>query len=84
LAIAVRRVAAIGRSVRAGAEARCAGRIHLVEEAADRGGTWYRRQHRGIRSVGVLVIVGVVLVIAWSFWVRLHCSGSSPSAAKWM
>jgi hypothetical protein len=47
------------------------GRNHRVEEAADGGRTWYRRQHRGIGLGGILVIVGIVLMIVWSFWVGL-------------
>ena len=47
------------------------GRNHLVEGAVDGGRAWYRRQHRGIGLGGILVIVGIVLMIVWSFWLGL-------------
>ena len=43
----------------------------LVEEPADGGRTRYRRQHGGIGLGGILVIVGIVLMIIWSFWIGL-------------
>jgi len=58
----------LSRGSRAGAPRRD-GNTH--EEATDGRRTWFRRQHRWHRIGGVLVIVGIVLTIVWSFWVGL-------------
>ena len=38
---------------------------------SDGGKAWYRRNTGGIGLGGILVIVGIVLMLVWSFWLGL-------------
>ena len=58
-------------SARVGRRAGGPGPNHLVEEATDGGRAWCRRHAGGIGLGGILVIVGIILMIVWSFWLGL-------------